>query len=219
MMRKLLFIVSLILINVQFLKAQDMIFTLDYNFGIATGDMEEFIPEQAYRGGGLNYTKFLEGNENIGIGVSIDWQGFYKKMQRSTFPYFAPNKTVSTSDINAVQFRYMYTTPIYVGLDYYFIKDATILPYVGINVGVAYTEQELYISAFDNEINTSWDFAYGAEAGFHMAFGESGVGLNLVAKYNLSTYNYTFTNINFETSMGSHVSVGLGLSFLMLNYY
>ena len=197
-------------------KAQDMIFTLDYNFAWNTGDFEEFIPDQSYRGGHLHYTKFLESNENIGVGMSIDWQGFYIKQPRSTFAYYENDGSTNT-DINAVQFRYMYTTPIKITLDYYFVKDAAILPFIGINAGVQYTEQELNIGALENRINTAWDFAFGAQAGFHMPFGESGVGLNVIGKYNASLYEYTFSNINLSTENGSYFSLGVGLSFLMLN--
>ena len=59
--------------------AQDMIFTLNYNWGHATGDFEKFTPDPAYRGGGIKYTRFLESNEHIGVGMFIDWQGWYKK--------------------------------------------------------------------------------------------------------------------------------------------
>ena len=218
-MKKILLALAISAFCVDGIRAQDMIFTLDYNFGYPTGDFEKFTAEPAYRGGGLNYTRFLDGNENIGISFGIDWQGFYQKVPRSSFPYYENGSKTSSTDINAVQFRYTYTTPIMAGLDYYFIKDAGFLPYVGINLGMAYTEQELYISAFDNEINTSWDFAYGVEAGFHLPFGESGLGLNVIGKYNMSTYNYTFSNILFETKQGSYASIGVGLSFLMLNYY
>ena len=218
-MRKKITAIALLILCFSGLKAQDMIFTLDYNFGYPTGDFEKFTAEPAYRGGGINYTRFLNSNENIGIGFGLDWQGFYQKVPRSSFPFYANGSSTSTSDINAVQFRYTYTTPIMAGLDYYFIKDAGFLPYVGINLGIAYTEQELYVSAYDNEINTSWDFAYGVEAGFHLVFGESGLGLNLIGKYNMSTYSHTFSNVQFETKQGSYASVGIGLSFLMLNYY
>ena len=180
--------------------------------------MEKFIPDPAYRGGGMNYTRFLNSNEFLGVGVSIDWHGFYKKMPRSSFPIYDMSKGVSTTDVNAVQFRYMYTSPILLGLDYYFVKDEMILPYIGLNIGCTYTEQELYISAYSNEINTRWDFAYGAEAGIHLVFGESGIGINSNVKYNMSTYNYTFQNIGFETGNGSYFAIGLGMTFLMLNY-
>lgn len=218
-MKKIIITLIVSLVSTVSLKAQDMIFSLDYNFGYTTGDFEKFIQDEAYRGGGLNYTKFLEANENLGVSFSIDWQGFYQKMPRESFPYYAGSSTSSNTDINAVQFHYMYTAPILLGLDYYFFKDQPFLPYIGINAGMIYTEQELYISAFDNEINTAWDFAYGAEAGVHLVFGESGLGMNLLAKYNLSTYEHKFQSTQFETKYGSYFSVGLGLSFIMLNYY
>lgn len=218
-MKKLALILTIFFAGTYSVKAQDMIFNIDYNFGYTTGSMSEFISTTAYRGGGMNYTKFLESNENLGVGLSIDWDAFYRKMPRESFPFYEGSSSVSTTDINAVQFRYMYTLPILVGMDYYFIKDEFFLPYVGINVGTIYTEQELYISAYDNEINTAWDFAYGVEAGFHLVFGESGIGMNLIAKYNMSSYNYTFTNIGLETTNPSYVSLGVGLSFLMMNYY
>lgn len=213
-----LFTLVLLLVTNE-LMAQENIFSLSYSFANTTGDMNEYISEPAYRGGSINYTRFLESNEHIGIGMSLDWQGFYQKRARESFPYYTNNSTVSQADINAVQFRYMYTTPIYAGIDYYPIKDKSFLPYVGANVGFTYTEQELYISAFDNEVNTSWDFAFGPEAGVHLVFGESGLGAHVIAKYNFSTYNYTFSSTQFETGMGSYFSVGVGLSFVMMNYY
>ncbi len=216
---KRLIIAAVLLWSAGTLRAQDMIFTLDYNLGKATNDMEKFIPDDAYRGGGLKYTKFFDNSPHWGIGVSIDWQGFYKKVQRESFPLYNPGTGQSNTDINAVQFRYMYMTPIYVSLNWYMLKDAFFLPYIGLNVGTIYTEQELYVSVYDNEINTAWDFGFAPEAGVHLAFGESGLGLNLIAKYNVSTYNYTFENIDFETAMGSHLSIGLGVSFMMINYY
>ena len=214
--KKIVLLMALI-VSISFVsRAQDMIFTLDYNFAWNIGDFEEFIPEQSYRGGHLHFTKFLESNENLGVGLSIDWQGFYVKQPRSTFAYYDNNGSTN-SDINAVQFRYMYTSPIKITLDYYFVKDAAILPFIGINAGVQYTEQELNVGALENRVNTAWDFAFGAQAGIHMPFGESGVGLNVIGKYNGSLYEYTFSNIDFKTEMGSYFSLGLGLSFLMEN--
>ena len=198
------------------LQAQDMIFTLNYNWGSAGGDMGEYIKEDAYRGGGFNYTRFLESNENIGVGLGVDWQGFYEKVPRSTFPYYDESTGRTNSDINALQFRYLYVTPVLASIDYYFVKESGILPYIGINVGTIYTEQELNVGAFSNRINTAWDFAAGAEAGIHLVFGESGVGLNVTGKYTYTWYNHTFYNILLQTNGGGILTVGAGLSFLML---
>ncbi|MEQ9062705.1 MAG: hypothetical protein RIE58_00900 [Vicingaceae bacterium] len=197
-------------------KAQDMILTLHYNFGQATGDFEQFTPDPAYRGGGLNFTRFLESNDHIGMGLSIDWVGFYKKTARSTFPYYDEQTGRTNSDINALQVRYLYVTPILASFDYYFIKDANFMPYIGFNVGTIYTEQELNISALSNRVNTAWDFAAGAEAGLHLVFGESGLGMNLTGMYTHSFYNHTFYNVLLNTNTGGIFSVGLGVSFLML---
>ena len=129
--------------------------------------------------------------------------------------YYDNGSSVSNTDVNAVQFRYIYAIPVMLSFDYYLTKETKLLPYIGINAGAQYTEQELNLSTLENRINTSWDFAFGPEAGMHFVLGESGVGINLIGKYNLATYSYTFSNIQLNTEFSSYVSVGLGLSFLM----
>ena len=120
--------------------------------------------------------------------------------------------------MSAVQFRYLYATPVMAAFDYYPIKDERILPFVGLNIGAMYTEQELNVGAVSNRIITDWDFAVGATAGIHLVFGESGVGMNLTGKYYYSWYNNTFYNVMMTTDKGSYFSLGLGVSFLMLRY-
>lgn len=195
--------------------AQDMILSLNYNFGWTSGDLHEFIDDRAYRGGGLNFTSFVEGSDRVGIGLSIDWQGYYQKIERSTFAYYPDNQSQSNTDMNAVQYRYLYTTPIVISLDYYFIKNDDLLTYIGLNAGVQYTEQELNIGLYSNRINTAWDLAFGPEAGIHLPFGNSGLGLSVIGRYNMSLYEYTLTYLRLGTELTEYVSVGVGLSFLM----
>ena len=215
-MKRIIVLLALLLSLSGLTKAQDMIFTLNYNFGYTTGDFNTFVSEPAYRGGGLQYTKFLESNENIGIGMYIDWQGWYQKHERSTFAYYGDNASVSNSDMNAVKFAYLYVTPVMASFNYYPVKESSVLPFIGLNIGAVYTEQELNISAISNRVNTAWDFAVGAEAGLHVVFGESGVGANVTGKYTYSFYKNTFHNIQLATEDGNFVTLGVGLSFLML---
>jgi hypothetical protein len=215
-MKRIIVLSTLLLSLSGLTKAQDMIFTLNYNFGYATGDLETFAPDPAYRGGGLQFTRFLESNENIGIGLYIDWQGWYKKHPRSTFAYYGDDASVSNSDMNAVKFAYLYVTPVMASFNYYFVKESSVLPFIGINVGAVYTEQELNISAISNRVNTAWDFAVGGEAGLHLVFGQSGVGANITGKYTHAFYKNTFENVQLTTDGGSFVTLGVGLSLLML---
>ena len=193
-------------------RSQYALYTIDYNFGIPMGNLSDFISESAYRGGNLSFTRFLESNEQIGIGFSFDWQGFYEKVPRGSFPIFDDEGETNT-DLNAVQFRYYYASPLRATFSYYFLKDETILPYLGLNAGIQYSRYELAISTLDNTSNTSWDFVYGIEGGIHVVFGDSNMGMNLLGKYNLSTSDYYFSNVDVEIENSSFLSVCLGLTF------
>lgn len=205
MKAKLCTIIAAVLMVCGTARAQDMIFTLDYHWGWTTGDLGEFITEPAYRGGGLTFAKFVE-DQNIALGLMVDWQGFYEKTPRETYEF-------DDGAITAVTFRYFYATPIMFTFDYYFLRDEQFLPFVGLNVGTVYMEQELSYT-LGSFINTGWYFGVTPEAGFHYGFGESGIGLNVTGKYNWTTYSYD--RMNMED--GSYWTLGLGISFLMDQY-
>ncbi len=183
--------------------SQDMIFRLDYNFAWPAGDITDFIEEPSFRGGGLGFDKFI--NDNVALGVSIDWIGFYEKKPRQVYKF-------EGGAIDAVTFRYFYQTAVVANFQYYPIKEAPVLPYIGVNVGTTYITQEVTASVI-SIVETSWNFAYSPEIGIHLPFGSSGMGLNVMGRYNFSTYD------KFNMENADFISLGVGLSFLMDQYY
>jgi opacity protein-like surface antigen len=152
-------------------KAQVSTFGFNYVIGTPMGNTKDFIDLASYRGASFEYTYVPD--DHIGVHFEAGWNNFYQKVE-GTFEH----KTLS---VTGVQYRYVESVPLLVGINYFILPEAIVKPYVAFGMGLVYTEKRdeigLYSLSFD-----SWQFAIKPEIGAAVSLSDNTL-LKLSAKY------------------------------------
>ncbi len=141
---------------------QNGLFTFSYQMAFSMGDLNNWLPENSFRGFDLEYTTLV--TDNLAVGGHVGWQGFYKKYPRDTYEF--PSGAITTTI-----FKTYYTIPMHGIVTYYFIPDKFIQPFASILVGVNYNERDLQFGQYIVE-DQSWNFSFAPELGLIIPFGE-----------------------------------------------
>ncbi|MEI6866075.1 outer membrane beta-barrel protein [Flavicella sp.] len=171
-------------------------FVINWEMAIPSGS--NFIGENSYSGGRIDYKHFLNGG-NLAIGASLGWNSFSE--------YHTPQLYETADRSGAVytdMVRHVYTLPIAVNVYYFFFK-RNIKPYVGLGIGTQYSEQDSYFNIYViNEDN--WGFLVKPEIGLQLEINEK-FGFSTYATYNYATNNSNYFNIDYISSF----NIGAGL--------
>lgn len=173
--------------------SQASLLSFQYSIGFGAGNMKDFIKPASFRGFTIDYRKLVR--DNIGVGFDMGWNVFYDKMPDAVYEY----KNIAYS---GKQWRYSNEFPILGSIDYYFLKQTDIFPYVGFGLGTMYSLQNTDMGTYTFE-KDAWHFAIRPELGVALDMG-NGAGLNLVTKYyhgfaagDLPSQGYFTINIGF----------------------
>jgi len=158
------------------------IWTLSMEPSTPLGDMRNFIEKSTYRGFSASASWFV--SERITVGLNIQWTGFYQKDERYTW-------TFDGAAITATAWKEFYMWPLYANARYYFLDEdeARLLPYAGLNMGVAYIDQNAKVGTYEFQ-DKSWKFALAPEVGTRLPMGlERSWGFNFLIRYQMAFYN------------------------------
>lgn len=171
--------------------------TVSYDIGVPIGEFGKFMGEPSFRGFSVNGNGYL--TDNITLGGTFHWSGFYEHLDRDTYQL---DDGALTSEI----WKKAYFSTLTFNARYMFKPEGAIQPYVGLGMGGYHVEQSTqagkYISTSKN-----WKFGLTPDAGVYFPFGVSDWGLNVKA-----TYNAIFYNVNdINTLSYLYFSVGVGI--------
>ena len=103
-----------------------------YPIGFATGDLNEYIEKTSWRGIGLGYRYFADGD--IAAGIDVGFQGFYERKDYDTY-------TIGTASLSGVQFRYQWNTSVTGQVEYVLNEGQDLRPFLGIGAGALYARR------------------------------------------------------------------------------
>ncbi len=159
-----------------------------YSFGWSIseqiGSSNDFISNVSPAGFTFSGQVYL--TSQFAIGFNVSWNNYHQFFDRESY------KIDDGLYATASQYRYAKVIPFQVGGYYNFMPDNMIQPYAGLNVGFAYSQQNIFISDYD-----FWDDDYGfrvsPEIGAFIYFGQnSNWGANIAVNYAYNTNSYTF---------------------------
>ncbi len=177
-------------------KAQEQYWSYSQRLNIPMGDFTNFVNEVSYRGGSIEYRNI---RDNISIGGSVGWTGFYENTPRETFQY-------EGGAITAEQWNFLYATDFNVTGHYYLSTPFGLKPYIGAKVGTTRLE-EIKIAGIYETNSVNWGFNYRVGLGLLFQIPDMPIGLKLNGSWNQTIYESTyFKNVNY-------IGVDLGIYY------
>jgi len=176
-------------------QAWDWATSLNYSFGLPTGDLKEFIDNSSARGIVFEARSFQ--SDQFSIGFSVGWQVFKDRLE-GTF-------SEDGVDVTGTQVRYVNTLPLMVIGHYYLGSTDGVRPYLGAGLGTVHSLNRTDLGLFSDS-NNNWHFGFYPEAGLYIPLSFD-MGLNLSAKYNYALG--TSDSIDY-----SYLGLSLGFTWL-----
>ena len=165
----------------------------------------DYLTKTSYSGGRVEYRRFLKKNENISIGLALDWATYEQYIPRQTF-----QKPDGSGAVTGDFVAQAYQVPFMATVHYYFKGGKMVKPYAGIGLGAQYLEQELYYNVYVSD-NDNWGFAARPELGALIyPEGHHGWGFLVGAYYGYSTNKTELLDRNSFTNFGLNIGVIFG---------
>lgn len=167
---------------------------VQYDMSFGMGDLGDFISAPSFRGASLQYRYAV--TDNILVGVDAAWNTFYEKMDYDSY-------TVDTKTLSGIQYRYQNEVPILVSADYLFMPDNKLQPYLGLGIGIIYSERivDMGIWRFEED---PWLFALKPEFGLMYNFSNS-TAFKLGLKY--------YTGMGGDLDTQGYLTISAGFAF------
>ena len=198
-MKKIIFLMifSSLLLSTKSYGQHDSYMSVQYSVSFGMGDQGEFISQPSWRGILIEYRGEL--TANLALGVDVGWNVFYEKKAYDTY-------TVGTESLSGIQYRYQNQVPMLGTVDYVFMPDNALRPYVGLGIGTMYSERSTDMNLYRLKENT-WQFAMKGEVGvlYELSYTSS---VKLGVKY------YNGFKTNTLDSQG-FLSINLGMAWFL----
>jgi len=176
------------------------IFNLEYNVSLPLGEFKDFVSTPGYRGWNFELKKVL--TDNWTVGGSLGWYAFYEHFDRNTYEF-------ESGAITSEVWDYFYSVPIKAVVQYYFMPEAYVQPFIGLSMGVNYNEKERDIGYLFLQTQT-WDFTMTPEVGVIIPFGADAFwGAVIKGRYNHIFYNHD----NMKAVQFMDFTIGLAYSY------
>ena len=194
MLKKYIFIITIIPCFAITTQAQewDWATTVNYSFGLPTGDLKDFTDNTSFRGISFEAKNFQ--SEQVSVGFSLGWQVFKDRLE-GTFSGVG-------RDITGTQVRYVNTLPIMITGHYQFGDPGNVRPYAGVGLGTIHSLQRVDVGLFTVS-NNNWHFGFYPEVGVYIPVAFD-MGINVAAKYNYAVatsdsfdYSYLTLSVGF----------------------
>ena len=213
-MKKIFLIISIITIsfssfsqNDVYINKPDGYITLGWAPAWGIGNMGDFVEGGSYRGFFFEGKKFI--SDNVAVGGSFGWSGFYEVKDRETFNFDDDPRIEASGSITGNISNYYYNFPIMVNFSYYVKPEMMIKPYVALSTGTVYNKLESYIGTV-GLLSETWQWQVAPELGLYIPFGpDAEAGLHIAGRYNYITYQkYKFNGIQY-------FQLNVGISWLL----
>ncbi|RPA68568.1 hypothetical protein EF405_08255 [Cyclobacteriaceae bacterium YHN15] len=152
-------------------------FRINYDVAVPLGKMSnDFINNMSWQGVSIENRWAVK--PKISAGFLLGWQVFAQR-----FDNFTQELNNGNAAINGNQIRTINTFPIQGTVHYTFIEDSDIMPWVGLGIGTAHSNQVLQVGLYEVQ-RTITSFSMTPQAGID-------VPINRVSSISLSTrYNF-----------------------------
>jgi outer membrane protein W len=169
-----------------------------YTVASPSGPFKDYVEETSWRGWTANVLYGI--NDKISVGLGLAFHDFYQKYPRAVY------NLQEGGESSAVITNSLQTIPVLASIQYRFMPDAVVQPYIGAGVGANFIIYNQYLGEFSNAAHNI-GFAVRPEAGVYIPIGKRDFGINLNGIYNYMPYSKNgLDNIN---SWG----VGAGVRF------
>ena len=152
--------------------------------------------KSSFRGFSVNGNGYL--TDNITLGGTFHWSGYYEHLNRDTYP-------VENGDLTSEIWKKVYFAPLTFNARYMIKPEGPIRPYVGLGMGAYHVEQSIQAGSYQ-KTHKNWKFGLAPDAGVFIPFGVNDWGLNIKATYNAIFYNVadinTLQNLSFSIGLG-----------------
>ncbi len=149
-------------------------FSLQWSIGQPTGSMTDFTGETSIVGINLDFKHCYK--NGIILGGRTGWQYFNEDIGLNNV--IKGSTATYTKQINKIN-----VLPIMVTADYLF-NNSTLLPYAGIGVGAFFIAESTQTNNIETYSNNSFNFGISPEVGLTIPFIVSYAGMNINTKYN-----------------------------------
>jgi opacity protein-like surface antigen len=196
-MRKFIFIAWLFFTQTAYSQYYDKMYFVSWSINQPLSNTD-FVGNTSARGGRLGYRELI--NEKFAAGVDLNWATYDDYIDRQTY-------TSSTGAITTDFFKYVESYGATVVVDYYFLTEGKIMPYVGLGLGGAYNNFKLYYNIFSSG-NGAWGLLARPQAGAWIKLGEhSSWAFHTSVQFDFATTRNTdlgynnFSNVGFQIGL------------------
>jgi opacity protein-like surface antigen len=195
---KKIFYTTLIIIGLAgTVQGQVSTFGFNYNISIPTGNLGDYVSLASYQGASFEYTYVPD--ESFGVHFEGGWNNFYEKRANASYER-------GTATLTGTQYRYSTNVPLLVGLNYFFLPESTVSPYVAVGAGTVYSRWRTEVGLYSLYAD-AWQFAFKPELGVN-------IGLSENTFIHLSTKYYQTIKTN-DLKAQSFIAFNIGLAFLV----
>ncbi len=174
-------------------------FNVDWQFNIPLGNSFS----NGASGWGMNFEGGYYLTQDFSLGAFLNFH--------TNNEYF-PRRTISLSEtlsMSSRQQHQMFTLPFGVAMRYR-IMEADFQPYVGMKLGMCYSEFNNYYYVFEKS-QDRWGFYMSPEVGFNYYPWANGVGFHMALYYSFATNKCNI--MSYEQSILNNIGVRLGVAF------
>jgi opacity protein-like surface antigen len=162
-------------------QSRELQLDLNYSIGIPSGSFKtDAVDKASFRGWTANLLYNI--NDHISVGAGVGYQDFYQKFDRAVY------KLEEGGDISAVLTNSIQTIPVLAQVQYRFVPNGVVQPYVGIGAGGNIVVFDQYLGEYGGS-KTSFRFAARPQVGLFVPFRKDGpAGIHAFGSYNYMPY-------------------------------
>jgi OmpW family. len=155
---------------------------INYSIGIPSGSFKtDAVDKASFRGFTANVLHNI--NNKIAVGGGVGYQDFYQKYDRAVY------KLAEGGDISAVLTNSIQTIPVLAHVQYRFVPNGAVQPYVGLGAGANIVVFDQYLGEYGGS-KTNFKFAARPQVGLFIPFRKDGpAGIHAFGAYNYMPYD------------------------------
>lgn len=152
----------------------------DYSYGITSGGLSDFIPDEDFDGVHFQWRYFIK--RDVSFGFCTGFNNFDRELPRAVYE-------TNRGTVSAIQTRYFHSFPLLITGYYYWRSLHYVMPYAGLAAGGYFVKYEKFFGAFPSR-DSDFTFGLRPEIGLVVPFKNSGLGLILNGRFNKVFYSH-----------------------------
>ncbi len=216
-MKKISFILTICLLASFMVKGQETpapgykphsYYTFAWNTTFTIGDFNKWVSKGSPAGFYIGGHYFFPGM-NLAAGFNVSWQRISQEYPNTTF--YDDQKGLA---LTATNYRFTWMVPFNATIEYYFIPEKIISPYVALGIGGDYMEHHVLIQEYDI-YEDNWDFSLTPEVGANFKFGYfSNWGAQIAFNYKWTTNKIELYNDRKSANL-SMLNLRVGICYYL----